>query len=231
MRIVADSASAIAYLHSSSSIPIYHRDIKSANILLDEKHRAKVSDFGSSKSIAIDQTHLTTLGQGTMGYLDPEYFQSYQFTEKSDVYSFGAVLLEILTGKKPIYKDENMEQKNLVTEFLFLTQNSGLSKILDPEIVKQAKEEELIAFVNLAKCCVSWSGKQRPTMKEVAMALEMIIKSPVEASSCYQQHEGLAMTEASDLVAEFKSPLSSPLPFGSASPQYTDEQPLLPQTI
>ncbi|KAL8136935.1 hypothetical protein V2J09_002936 [Rumex salicifolius] len=197
LKIAADSAGAIAYLHSSASIPIYHRDIKSSNILLDEKYRAKVSDFGSSKTIAMDQTHLTTLVQGTMGYLDPEYFQSYQFTEKSDVYSFGVVILELLTSKKPIYREGHVvEQKNLVTEFLFLTQDSRLSNILDPKIVGEAKEDELNSVVELAKHCVSWSGKLRPTMKEVAMTLEMIIKSPAQVSSWYQQQEDIPIQYA-----------------------------------
>ena len=93
LQIATGVAEAFAYLHSSCSIPIYHGDIKSTNILLDDKYRAKVSNFGTSRSIAIEQTHLTTLVQGTFGYLDPEYFQSSQFTNKSDVYSFGVVLV------------------------------------------------------------------------------------------------------------------------------------------
>ncbi|KAJ8425450.1 hypothetical protein Cgig2_018848 [Carnegiea gigantea] len=100
LQITADSSSALAYLHSSSSVTIFHRDIKSFNIHSDDKYRATLSDFWTSRSVAVDQTHITTHVLGTFGYLDPEYFQLSQFTEKRDGYSFGVVLVELLTEEK-----------------------------------------------------------------------------------------------------------------------------------
>ncbi|KAK2998187.1 hypothetical protein RJ639_023986 [Escallonia herrerae] len=118
LRIATEVAGALSYVHSDAAIPIYHRDIKSTNILLDEKYRSKVADFGTSRSIFVDQTHLTTRVLGTWGYLDPECFQSSQFTDKSDVYSFGVVLIELLTGQKPISSTKSEEARSLATQFI-----------------------------------------------------------------------------------------------------------------
>ncbi|MFQ6659676.1 hypothetical protein Gotur_028475, partial [Gossypium turneri] len=174
LRIAIEIANALFYLHSAASVPIYHRDIKSSNILLDEKYRAKVSDFGSSRSVALEQTHLTTRVQGTFGYMDPEYFRSSQFTEKSDVYSFGVVLTELLTGQKAISVQQSESVRSLVSYFLHSMQENSLFNILDPMVVKDGSEKEIIVVALLAKRCLHFNGKKRPTMKQVAMELELI---------------------------------------------------------
>ena len=184
LQIASEAAGALAYLHSSSSMPIYHRDIKSTNILIDEKYRAKVSDFGTSRSISIEQTHLTTHVKGTFGYFDPEYFQSGRFTEKSDVYSFGVVLVELLTGKKPVSWTTLEEEKSLVARFILsLEEESHLYDILDDRVRKEGEKERIIAVANLAKRCLNLNGKKRPTMKEVTFELEYIRMSSLPINS------------------------------------------------
>ncbi|XP_062009103.1 wall-associated receptor kinase-like 10 isoform X1 [Rosa rugosa] len=187
LRVSKEIAGAISYLHSSASMPIYHRDIKSSNILLDDKYRAKVADFGTSRSIAIDKTHLTTRVQGTFGYLDPEYFQSSQFTDKSDVYSFGVVLAELLTGQKPISPTTSDEWRSLANHFILSMEGNCLFDILDTRVRSDGREEEIVAVANLAKRCLNLNGRKRPTMKEVAVELEGIQLS-VKAHSDAQQN-------------------------------------------
>ncbi|GKV42977.1 hypothetical protein SLEP1_g50326 [Rubroshorea leprosula] len=174
LTIASEVASALSYLHSAASIPIYHRDVKSSNILLDEKYKAKVSDFGASRSIAIDQTHLTTNVQGTFGYLDPEYYQSCQFTEKSDVYSFGVVLVELLTGEKPISLDRAEGGRSLASHFILSMEQNSLFNILDAQVKDSFAHEEIKKVAELAYRCLSLSGKKRPRMIEIAMELEQI---------------------------------------------------------
>lgn len=102
VRVAAGAAWGIAYLHEDCHPRIIHRDIKSSNILLDINFEAQVADFGLAKLAADTNTHVSTRVMGTFGYLAPEYVASGKVTEKSDVFSFGVVLLELITGRKPV---------------------------------------------------------------------------------------------------------------------------------
>ncbi|KAI3747320.1 hypothetical protein L6452_09774 [Arctium lappa] len=179
LQIATEVAGAVSYLHSETSIPIYHRDIKTTNILLDDKHKAKVSDFGTSRFVSLDQTHLTILVKGTFGYLDPEYFQSSQFTEKSDVYSFGVVLVELLTGEMPISLTRFGENRSLATHFMLAMEEGRVMSIIDAMVIKEGTRDEILIIANLAMRCLNLNGKSRPTMKEVVAELENIRVSHV----------------------------------------------------
>ncbi|GLT84917.1 hypothetical protein SLE2022_031250 [Rubroshorea leprosula] len=172
LRIATETAGVLSYLHSTASTPIIHRDIKSTNILLDDSCTTKVSDFGTSRLIPQDQDGLSTVVQGTIGYLDPEYLHTSQLTEKSDVYSFGVVLLELLTGEKVLSFDRAEEERNLSMYFLSAIKDNCLGKILDGSIVNEANIEQLNEVADLARRCLSVKGEERPTMKEVATELE-----------------------------------------------------------
>ncbi|KAL5214376.1 hypothetical protein ABZP36_003528 [Zizania latifolia] len=177
LRVAEETAQALAYLHSTSSTPIIHRDIKSSNILLDENFVAKISDFGASRSVPLDRTHVTTLIQGTIGYLDPEYFQTSQLTEKSDVYSFGVVLAELLTRKKPICVGGPEESCNLAMYIVILLNEGRLLQEIEPHILAEAGEEQLYAVAQLSVRCLNLKGEERPAMEEVAAVLRGLRES------------------------------------------------------
>lgn len=172
LRIAAETAGVLSYLHSSASIPIIDRDVKSTNILLDDSYTAKVSDFGASRLVPLDQAGISTIVQGTLGYLDPEYMQTSQLTEKSDVYSFGVVLVELLTGKKAVSFERLEEDRNLAIYFISALKEDRLVQILEKCVVNEAKIEMVKEIGSLARRCLRVKGEERPTMKEVAMELE-----------------------------------------------------------
>ncbi|XP_027932950.1 wall-associated receptor kinase-like 9 [Vigna unguiculata] len=194
LRIAAEIAEALFYLHSAASRPIYHKDIKSTNILLDEKYRAKVADFGTSRMISMDVTHLTTVVQGTFGYLDPEFFQTSQFTEKSDVYSFGVVLVELLTGQKPITLLNPEEAKGLAPYFITCVEENCVFDIIDERVMKEGKKDGIREVVNLVSRCLNLNGKRRPTMKELTLELEVIRKLE-KKSNAQEDHNELVISE------------------------------------
>ncbi|CAL4987095.1 unnamed protein product [Urochloa decumbens] len=172
LRIAVEIAKAIAYLHSLVSMPIIHRDIKSPNILLDENLNVKLSDFGASRYLQVDQTGLDTTVQGTFGYLDPIYYSTGHLTEKSDVYSFGVVLIELLTRKKPV-SYRSSQGHGLVNNFVTLLSEGNLSQILDPQVTREG-DGEVVDVALLAAICVKFISTDRPTMRQVEMALEGI---------------------------------------------------------
>ncbi|KAA8538356.1 hypothetical protein F0562_027821 [Nyssa sinensis] len=146
------------------------------NILLDGNFTAKVADFGASRLVPLDKTRLTTLVQGTLGYLDPEYFHSSQLSEKSDVYSFGVVLAELITGKTALSFARPEKERNLATYFISSLEVNRLSQILDHQIENEINVGQVREVANLAQSCLMLKGNERPTMMEVAMELERLMR-------------------------------------------------------
>ncbi|CAN6374535.1 unnamed protein product [Urochloa humidicola] len=172
LRIATEIATSITYLHSAVSVPIIHRDIKSSNILLDDTFTSKVSDFGASRYIAMDdQTGFTSTVQGTRGYMDPLCMCDGRLTEKSDVYSFGVILMELLTRKKP-FSYLSPDGDGLATHFVKLLAEGNLVQIIDPQVIEEGGEEVQGVAVLAASCVKIRDEEERPTMRQVEHTLE-----------------------------------------------------------
>ncbi|KAK3150928.1 hypothetical protein QOZ80_3AG0239510 [Eleusine coracana subsp. coracana] len=168
LRIAAETAKAIAYLHSGSGVrpPIYHRDIKSSNILLDHEYNSKVADFGLSRT-----------GKGTPGYVDPQYHQNFHLSDKSDVYSFGVVLVEIITAMKAVDFTRVPSEINLAQLAVDRIGRGLVDDIVDPclDLHRDAWTLSSIHKVaELAFRCLAYHSEMRPSMAEVADELEQI---------------------------------------------------------
>ncbi|KAK1421678.1 hypothetical protein QVD17_24206 [Tagetes erecta] len=177
LKITLGAARGLHYLHELADPPIIHRDVKSTNILLDERLNAKVSDFGLCKPLGeVDQTHVTTQVKGTMGYMDPEYYMTQQLTEKSDVYSFGIVMLELITARNPIEKGKYIVR--LVKEAMDTGKELyNLREVLDPILGLSSEAlQGLEKFVDVALRCVEETGDRRPKMSEVMKEMENIME-------------------------------------------------------
>ncbi|XP_027344865.1 proline-rich receptor-like protein kinase PERK1 [Abrus precatorius] len=176
MRIATGSAKGLAYLHEDCNPKIIHRDIKASNILLDNNFEAKVADFGLAKFSSDTETHVSTRVMGTFGYMAPEYAASGKLTEKSDVFSFGVVLLELITGRKPVDKmqsftDDSMVEwaRPLLSQAL---ENGNFNGLVDPRLPTNYNLDEMIRMTACAATCVRHSARLRPRMSQVVRALE-----------------------------------------------------------
>ncbi|KAM7474427.1 hypothetical protein LguiB_021670 [Lonicera macranthoides] len=197
LRIALGAARGLQYLHDLANPPIIHRDIKSNNILLDERLNAKVADFGLSKPMSdTEKGHVTTQVKGTMGYMDPEYYMTQQLTEKSDVYSFGVVLLELITARPPIHQGKYIVRE--VRQSMDRAKDLyNLQGVLDPSIGQFTDLRGLEKFVDVSMRCVEEAGSHRPAMsevvKEIENAMEMAGLNPnVESASTSASYEGVS---------------------------------------
>ncbi|KAG9153753.1 hypothetical protein Leryth_005873 [Lithospermum erythrorhizon] len=179
-KVAAGAARGIAYLHEDCTPRIIHRDIKSANILLDNNFEAKVADFGLAK-LALEleaHTHISTRVMGTFGYMAPEYATTGKLTEKSDVYSFGVVLLELITGRKPVDPSQPLGDESLVewarpllTKAL---ETESFEDLVDPRLENNYVKIEMFRLIEAAAACVRHSAPKRPKMSQVVRAVDSI---------------------------------------------------------
>ncbi|KAL0723296.1 hypothetical protein Bca4012_037895 [Brassica carinata] len=173
LEIVIDVCHGLTYLHSYAERQIIHRDIKSSNILLTDSLRAKVADFGFARGGPSDsnQTHILTQVKGTVGYLDPEYMRTYQLTAKSDVYSFGILLVEILTGRRPVEAKKSHDQR-ITVRWAFDKYNEGkVLELVDPKARERVDDKILKKMFSLAFQCAAPTRKERPDMEAVGKQL------------------------------------------------------------
>ncbi|XVE98169.1 hypothetical protein REPUB_Repub03eG0082600 [Reevesia pubescens] len=174
MKIALGSAKGLAYLHEDCHPKIIHRDIKAANILLDFKFEAMVADFGLAKFTSDVNTHVSTRVMGTFGYMAPEYASSGKLTDKSDVFSFGVMLLELITGHRPVgssYMEDSLVEwaRPLLSRAL---DDGNVDSLVDPKLQKEYNHNEMARMVACAAACVRHSARRRPRMSQIVRALE-----------------------------------------------------------
>ncbi|KAL7244255.1 hypothetical protein ACSBR1_016482 [Camellia fascicularis] len=196
VQIALDSARGLEYIHEHI-VPAYiHRDIKSSNILIDKKFRAKVADFGLTKLIEVGSISLHTRLAGTFGYMPPEYAQYGEVSPKTDVYAFGVVLYELISSKEAITKTTEVvsESIGLVALFDDIPNQSDpkeyLCKLVDPKLGDDYILDSVRKMAQLARACTQENPLLRPSMRSIVVAL-MTLSSSTEdwdVGSFYENH-------------------------------------------
>lgn len=173
-RIAVGAARGLLYLHEQCDPKIIHRDVKAANILLDEEFEAVVGDFGLAKLLDHRQSHVTTTVRGTVGHIAPEYLFTGQSSDKTDVFGFGILLLELITGQRAIDFGRHSNQRGLVLlEWVkVLQQEKRLVELVDDEIKLDYLAGELEEMAQIALLCTQFDPADRPKMSEVLRMLE-----------------------------------------------------------
>ncbi|CAO2173578.1 unnamed protein product [Urochloa humidicola] len=199
VQIALDSARGLEYIHEHT-VPVYiHRDIKSANILIDKNYRAKVADFGLTKLTEVGNTSLPTRGiVGTFGYMPPEYARYGDVSPKVDVYAFGVVLYELISAKEAIVRstESASDSKGLVYLFEEALNTSdpkeGLNRLIDPALGEDYPIDSIFKLTVLARACTQEDPKVRPTMRSIVVAL-MTLSSTSEFwdMNAIQDNQGL----------------------------------------
>ncbi|KAK9699726.1 hypothetical protein RND81_08G192000 [Saponaria officinalis] len=176
VQIALDSARGLEYIHEHT-VPVYiHRDIKSPNILIDNKFRAKVADFGLTKLVEVGTSSLPTGLQGTFGYMPPEYAQFGDVSVKVDVFAFGVVLYELISGKPAVVKESDplSQPQAIVSLFEDVFRDSdptSVCKLVDPRLGEDYPLDSVFKMAELARACTQHQPELRPIMRSVVVAL------------------------------------------------------------
>ncbi|GLJ23038.1 hypothetical protein SUGI_0434770 [Cryptomeria japonica] len=188
LRIALDVATGLEYIHEHTNPTVVHKDLKSSNILLDSNFRAKIANFGMAKSL---KSAVTKHIKGTEGYMAPEYLAHGLVTPKLDVFAFGVVLLELMSGKEAIVRDENGvpiagKAGLLWTQIRSLLEGKDaeekLRKWMDPNLQSSYNIDSAVSLVVMARACVEEDTKARPSMGDIVYKLSKLLDACVECS-------------------------------------------------
>ncbi|XP_059297100.1 BRASSINOSTEROID INSENSITIVE 1-associated receptor kinase 1-like isoform X2 [Lycium ferocissimum] len=173
-RIALGSARGLAYLHDHCDPKIIHRDVKAANILLDEEFEAVVGDFGLAKLMDYKDTHVTTAVCGTIGHIAPEYLSTGKSSEKTDVFGYGVMLLELITGQRAfdLARLANDDDVMLLDWVKGLLKDKKYETLVDADLQGNYNEEEVEQLIQVALLCTQSTPTERPKMSEVVRMLE-----------------------------------------------------------